>query len=253
MSPIILLEIFLIGFLAQMVDGTLGMGYGVTSSAVLVFLGVPPPVASASVHTSEIFTTFANGSAHFKFGNVRKDIFWPLVLPGVIGGVIGASCLLSLPLRPARVIIGIILFFMGIIIFYRFMFRSNNAENKTVIKKYNSRKIGALGFLAAFIDAAGGGGWGPICTPSLVMTGTEAHKAVGTVNFVEFFVTLAIALTFLIFMGGEHFRWEVVLALIMGGIIAAPLAAFSCKKLPKRLLGILVGTGVIILSVRMII
>lgn len=140
---------------------------------------------------------------------------------------------------------------MGGIIFYRFMF-SYKKINTSEIKKYPVNRLRALGFFAAFIDAIGGGGWGPICTPSLVLTGTDPTKAVGSVDLAEFFVTIAIASTFLILIGSENFRWDVIFALLIGGVIAAPIAAFSCKKLPKRLLGIFVGIIVIILSSRMI-
>ena len=246
-----LLGIGIIGFLAQIVDGALGMGYGVTSSALLMSLGVYPAIASASVHTSEIFTTFVSGVSHFKFGNVRKDLLRPLVLFGVPGGIIGACGLVNLPTKPIKLVVGFILLTMGGLISYRFMFRYKN-KTTLEIKKYRPYKLRALGFFAAFIDAIGGGGWGPICTPTLIVTGTEPNKAVGSVNLAEFFVTIAITSTFLILMGYGNFRWDVIFALLIGGIIAAPLAAFCCKKLPKRLLGILVGIIVIMLSIRIL-
>lgn len=246
-----LLEISIIGFLAQIVDGTLGMGYGVTSSALLISLGVYPAIASASVHTSEIFTTLVSGASHFKFGNVRKDLLRPLILFGVLGGIIGACGLVNLPNKPIKLVVGLILLTMGGLISYRFMFRYKT-KTTLEINKYRPYKLRALGFFAAFIDAMGGGGWGPICTPALIVTGTEPNKAVGSVNLAEFFVTIAITSTFLILMGYGNFRWDVIFALLIGGIIAAPLAAFCCKKLPKRLLGILVGIIVIMLSIRIL-
>ena len=246
-----LLEISIIGFLAQIIDGTLGMGYGVTSAALLISLGINPVMASASVHTSEVFTTFVSGISHFKFGNIRKDLLWPLISFGIIGGIIGAFGLVKLPLQLIRLVVGLILLSMGGLILYRFMFRYKKI-NSSEIKKYPVNRLRALGFLAAFIDAVGGGGWGPICTPSLVITGTEPNKAVGSVDLAEFFVTIAITITFLFFIGTNNFRWDLVVALLTGGIIAAPIAAFSCKKLPKRLLGIFVGMIVIIFSLRML-
>ncbi|KPK98831.1 MAG: hypothetical protein AMJ95_02405 [Omnitrophica WOR_2 bacterium SM23_72] len=250
MRNLSIFEIGLIGFLAQMIDGTLGMGYGVTSSALLISFGIPPVIASASVHTSEVFTTLFSGFSHFKLGNIRKDLLLPLISFGVIGGILGACGLIKIPLQSIRFIVGLILLSMGSLIFYRFLFKFRSME--AGIKLYSVNRLGVLGFFAAFIDAIGGGGWGPICTPSLVITGTEPHKAVGSVNLAEFFITIAITLTFLSLIGPEQFRWDVVLALLMGGVIAAPCAASICKKLPKRILGIFVGLAVILLSFRML-
>jgi uncharacterized membrane protein YfcA len=171
----------------------------------------------------------------------------PLISFGVIGGVIGASGLVKLPPKPIKLVAGLILLAMGGIIFYRFMFKYrkvNNSKNR----RYPVNRLRALGFFAALIDAMGGGGWGPICTPTLMVTGTEPNKAVGSVNLAEFFITLAITSAFLVLIGPQNFRWDVVYALLIGGVMAAPLAAFICKKLPKRLLGILVGILVIILN-----
>ena len=140
---------------------------------------------------------------------------------------------------------------MGILIFYRFVFNFKKMIDSG-IKKYSANGLRALGFFAAFIDAIGGGGWGHSCTPTLVMTGTEPNKAVGSVDLAEFFVTLAITLTFGVFIGFQNFRWDIVLAFLIGGVLAAPLAAYSCKKLPKRLLGLCVGVLVIVLSLRIL-
>jgi len=246
-----ILELSMIGFLAQIIDGTLGMGYGVTSSTLLISFGIPPAIASASVHTSEVFTTFVSGISHFKFGNIRKDLLWPLTSFGIIGGILGVCGLVKILSKPIKLVVGSILLSMGGLIFYRFMFRRKKV-NTTEIRKYPVNRLRALGFFAAFIDAMGGGGWGPICIPSLIVTGTEPNKAVGSVNLAEFFITVAIASTFLILIGFGKFRWDVIFALMVGGITAAPIAAFSCKKLPKRLLGIFVGIIVVILSIRMI-
>lgn len=251
MDILSLFGIGLIGFIAQMVDGTLGMGYGVTSASILISLGVMPPVASASVHTAELFVTFISGASHFKLGNVRKDLLIPLISFGIIGGIIGACGLVKLPPKPVKLVVGTILFSMGAIIFYRFMFRYKNFNNSE-IKQYPVNKLRTLGFFAAFFDALGGGGWGPICTPTLVVTGTEPSKAVGSVNLAEFFVTVAISSTFLVLMGPTNFRWDMIIAILIGGAIAAPIAAFNCKRMPKRLLGVLVGIIVIILSLRIL-
>lgn len=245
-----LLEIGIIGFLAQIIDGSLGMGYGVSSSTLLISLGIPPLIASASVHASELVTTLVSGASHFKFGNVRKDLLRPLISFGIIGGILGACGLVKFPSKSIKLVVGLILLSMGGIIFYRFTLRYRKRNNSERI--YPVNRLRALGFIAAFVDALGGGGWGPICTPSLLITGTEPNKAVGSVDLAEFFVTLAIASTFLILIGPENFRWNLVFALLVGGVVAAPLAAFICKRLPKRILGVLVGIAVIILSSRML-
>lgn len=250
MNSLSLLEIGMIGFLAQIVDGTLGMGYGVTSSSLLISLGIPPVIASASIHTSEVFTTLVSGVSHFKFGNIRKDLLWPLISFGIAGGTLGACGLVKLPLQPIKLAVGLILLSMGGLIFYRFLFRHRRINSG--MKVYSVNRLRALGFFAALIDAISGGGWGPICTSTLVATGTEPNKAVGSVNLAEFFITVVITSTFIVLIGPGNFRWDLAFALLIGGVIAAPLAAFSCKRLPKRLLGILVGIMVMILSLRMI-
>jgi uncharacterized protein len=250
--PLSFFDVAIIGFLAQIIDGALGMGYGVVSSSLLISLGTLPVIASASVHTAELFATFISGISHLKFGNVKKEIIRPLIYFGVFGGIVGAIGLIKLPLKLTKLVVGFILLSMGVLIFYHFLFRFNNFCNKGA-KKYSINKLRGLGFFAAFIDAIGGGGWGPICTPTLVMTGTEPNEAVGSVDFAEFFVTLAITCSFVLLVGIGKFSWQLIFALLIGGAIGAPIAAFICKKLPKRLLGILVGVLVIILSYRMII
>lgn len=251
MQRLSLIEIGFIGFLAQMVDGSIGMGYGVTSSAMLISLGFHPAVASATVHTSEVFTTLFSGLSHFKLGNADKRLFLPLVSFGVIGGVLGACGLLKVPLKPVKLLVGTVLFAMGGLIFYRFLFRYSGA-GIVCSKGCSVKRLRALGFFAAFIDALGGGGWGPICTPALVVEGEDPGKAVGSVNLAEFFITLAISATFILLLGLEAFRLEVMLALMCGGVIAAPLAALLCRRMPKRTLGILVGLAVLLMSMRIL-
>ncbi len=240
----------MIGFLAQIIDGTLGMGYGVSSSALLVSMGMPPVAASASIHTSEIFVSFASGVSHIRFGNVKRDLVRPLISFGVIGGIIGALGLVKFPAKEIKTAVGLILMCMGLLMLYRFIYKRETAHSRPKI--YSPAKLRILGFFAAFIDAVGGGGWGPICTPTLVLTGTVPNKAVGSVDLAEFFVTLAICATFYFLLGLGNIYWRVVFALLTGGIIGAPIAAFACGKLPKRLLGILVAIIVIILSSRIL-
>jgi len=248
-----LLELILVwaivGFLAQLIDGTLGMAYGVSSTTALVTIGVYPALASASVHTAEVFTTLVSGSAHLKFGNVERNMALHLVIPGVIGGITGAYVCTGVSGNLLSAIVGSILLSMGFVILYKFAFK-NTPHFRT--KRPSSKTLVPLGYIAAFTDALGGGGWGPIATTTLVANNVKPNEAIGSVNFAEFFVTTAETITFLILIGPENYNWLIVLGLIAGGIICAPIAAWLCKKLPHRTLGILVGTTIMILSVRMI-
>jgi len=245
----LVLVLVIVGFFAQLIDGALGMAYGVSSTTALVTLGVYPALASASVHTAEIFTTLVSGSAHFKLGNVEREMALHLVMPGIIGGITGAYVCTAVSGKPLSAVVGLILLAMGFIILHRFAFE-NTLHFRT--EKLSSKKLVPLGYAAAFVDALGGGGWGPIATTTLVANNVKPNKAIGSVNFAEFFVTTAETITFLILIGPENFNWLIILGLIAGGLICAPIAAWLCKKLPHRILGILVGATVIVLSVRMI-
>jgi uncharacterized membrane protein YfcA len=248
-KPLFFLAMVLVGYLAQFVDGTLGMGYGVFSASLLVSIGLYPVVASASVHTAEVFTTLLSGVSHFKLGNVKRDLVLSLAIPGVIGGVAGAYFLASVPGKTIKPFVAIVLLMMGLLILYRFLVRKNPITPQK--NGYSYWKLTLLGLAAGFMDAVGGGGWGPIATPSLILDGNgEPRQVVGSVNLVEFFVTVAETLTFLITVGPEAFRWDIVVALLIGGAIAAPLAAFTCKKLPHKALGSLIGVALVGLNVR---
>jgi len=248
-----MLDLFLIwllvGFLAQLIDGALGMAYGVSSTTALVSIGVYPALASASVHTAEIFTTLISGTSHFKLGNVRKDMILHLVVAGVIGGATGAFVAVSLSSNILQLVVGGILLFMGLLILVRFASKKVPHFRR---KRPSSKMLVPLGYIAAFLDALGGGGWGPIATTTLVTNKVEPSKAIGSVNFAEFFVTLTESITFIILIGPEQFSWIIILGLLIGGIICAPIAAWGCKKLPQKILGTLVGIAVIFLSIRMI-
>ncbi|NJN67504.1 MAG: sulfite exporter TauE/SafE family protein [Chloroflexaceae bacterium] len=253
-----LLTIFLVGMAAQLVDGTLGMGYGVTSSTLLISLGIYPALVSASVHMAEVVTSLVSGAAHLRLGNTHRDLWVPLALAGMVGGVFGAVGLVTLPLQPIRIIVGVVLLAMGAVIVYRFIGRrSRSLESVERLYRaensYSRYKLVGLGLFAACIDALGGGGWGPICTPSLVVTGSNPRSAVGSVNLAEFFVTVAITITFIILVGFEAFRWDIVLVLILAGLVSAPLSAWLCRRMPQQWLGILIGLLIIILSVRTIV
>lgn len=241
----------LIGFLAQLINGTLGMGYGVSSTTALITIGIYPALASASVHTAEVFTTLASGFSHLKFGNVDRNIALHLIIPGIIGGVFGAYLLThGLSGRSLNILVGFILLSMGFIIMYRFTFKNTLPS---WIKQSSPKFFILLGFFGAFIDAIGGGGWGPILTTTLVVNNVKTNKAIGTVNFSKFFIVIAETITFLLFIGIENFNWLLVMSLTVGGVFGAPIAAWLCRKLPYKILGILAGITIIILSIRILI
>jgi hypothetical protein len=234
-----------IGFIAQLVNGSIGMGYGVSSTTFLLSLGIYPVIVSASVHTAQIFTALVSGGAHLRLGNVKRDIILPLIAFGILGGVIGAYGCVVMPTISLKVMVGGILLAMGCIILYQFTFGRVIRYN-TKIK--SSKMLPALGFFAAFLDAMVGGGRGPIATSALILNKVEPSKVVGSVNFVRLFVTIAITSTFFTLLGPGGFNWGIVTALIIGGFISAPIAALISKKLPHRRLGQLAGIGVILLS-----
>ncbi len=248
----------LVGLFAQFIDGTLGMGYGAFSATLLIASGVLPAMASASVHTAEIFTTLVSGGSHLFLGNVKKEWLFPLILPGVIGGAAGAYFLASVPGNTIKPFVAGFLLVLGIIILYRFLRKKSSATfnnvqtNVTTVRSAkSSAKLPVLGLIASFMDAVGGGGWGPIATPGLILTeNTEPRRVVGTVNLAEFFITIAISGTFIVTLGWESFDWVLVGALLVGGVIAAPIAAYLCKRLPTRALGILIGVLLVGLNMR---
>lgn len=248
------LLIFLIGILAHLVNGMLGMGYKVTSSIFLMSLGIHPAIASASVHIAGIIPSLLSGLSHMQLGNVRHEIWLPLALLGSVGAFCGALGLINLPLGPMRLIVGLVLLAMSGIILYRFIQPSLKIRSGLLRIKGMSptQKLGALGFVAGFFDSLGGGGWGPICTPSLMIAGTLPRITVGSVNLAEFFVTVATTLTFMLFIRVEEFNWVIVLALALSGIGMAPLAAWLSNRLSPRILGGLVGVLIMMLSARMV-
>jgi len=243
-----LIGILLAGFAAQFIDGTLGMGYGVSSTSLLMAIGLAPAIASASVHTAEIATTLISGLAHHRLGNVRRALVVPLAVPGVIGGALGAFFLSSIPGKAIKPWVAGILLVMGCVIIHRFRTRT---EPQVAARPLSRPRMTVLGLAAGFLDAVGGGGWGPLATPTLILSENgEPQEVVGSVNMVEFFVTLAEAITFALTIGLEAFRWDIVGALVIGGAIAAPIAAWVCKKLPHRAMGILIGVLLILLNLR---
>jgi uncharacterized membrane protein YfcA len=234
----------LVGLGAQLVDGALGMAYGVTCSSFLLSLGVSPAISSASVHVAEMFTTGASAVSHFKFKNINKKLFKSLLIPGVLGAVLGAYLLSDV--IDGAVIKPFIAFYMLILgaIIIRKAIQKNFVKNKT-------KRIGLLAASGGFLDSIGGGGWGPIVTSTLLGQGRDPRYTIGSVNAAEFAITFASGVTFLIFHGVNS--WQVVLGLIIGGVIAAPFGALIVGKIKRKPLMLVVGTLVIGLSIRTII
>lgn len=232
------------GFLAQMVDGALGMAYGVTATTFLLSFGISPAAASASVHASEIFTTGASGLSHLRFKNVNTKLFRHLLIPGILGAILGAYILSSLQEYGAyfKPIVSVYTLILGVIIILKAI---RKVRTKTKIKH-----IGRLAFIGAFLDSVGGGGWGPIVSSTLIARGRSLRYTVGSVNLAEFFVTLASSLTFFLVIGINH--WQVIAGLIIGGSIAAPFAAYLTSRIPVRGGLIMVGVVVIVVSLRIL-
>lgn len=238
----------ILGMVCGFVDASLGMGYGVTQATILISIGIAPAAASASVHTAEAVVDGVSGLFHWKFKNLEKGYFLPLVIPGVVGAVLGAYVVSSLAISLSKNLVGGVLLLMGLIILFR------HARKRIIIKrKLGKRGLPFLGFVAAFIDVMAGGGWGPICTPTFILNGTEPAKAVGTVEITEPVISVAATIAFGVFIGFESFLWPIVIPVLLGGVILSPLAAYVTKKIPPKMLGILVGCWITFLSLRMII
>lgn len=235
----------LAGFLAQIIDGSLGMGYGVTSSSILLSTGVGPAAISAGVHTSELFASAASGYSHYRFGNVNPRLFRALVVPGLLGAAAGAVFLVWLGegmgawIRPAVAA-------YTLLIGLKFILNAFRPDRPR--KRF--RRHGWLAAFGGFFDSFGGGGWGPIVTSTLVGSGRSHRFVVGTVSLTEFFITLVSALTFFIMIGVSH--WKIVIGLMAGSLAAAPFAARMAGRLPRKTAYILLGILVIIWSARII-
>ncbi|MFX0170108.1 MAG: sulfite exporter TauE/SafE family protein [Candidatus Hodarchaeota archaeon] len=240
--------IAIVGFFAQYIDGALGMGYGASSASFLIAAGLLPALVSASVHTSEIFASLASGVSHLRFGNVETRIAIPLTCTGIIGGIIGAYFLATLSNELVSPFVAIILLILGARIFVRFLLKKHIALHTG---EFSKRFLLFLGLIGGTVDAFGGGGWGPICTSTLVTANKrEPRVIIGSVNIAEFFTTVAIVITFGFTVGFENFLWFITIPLIIGGILAAPVAAYTCKRVPPVLLGTLVGSILIVLNSR---
>ena len=237
--------LFLVGFLAQLIDGALGMGYGVTCTAALLYIGIPLPAISSSIHTAEMFSSGASGFSHYKFGNINKKLFRTILIPGVLGAIIGALLLSYLGEKYAGIIkpiLAVYTFILGIRILLN-AFKKNKIRQKT-------KRVGWLAGAGGFLDSFGGGGWGPLVTSTLISKGKTPRYVIGTVSLTEFFVTFASALTFFSVIGISH--WQLIAGLILGGVLAAPIAARLAGKLPLKAMFIGVGAIVIIWSLNVL-
>lgn len=230
----------IVGFAAQLVDGALGMAYGVTASTLLLGFGVPPAVSSATVHAAECFTTGVSAVSHHAFGNIDRKLFRRLLLPGMLGAGLGAWLLTNIDGEALKPWVAGYLLLMGVIILFK-TFRE-------LVPREVTSHVSTVGFIGAFLDAIGGGGWGPIVASNLIARGHELRLTVGSVNAVEFFVTLTASAVFLLTLGTQHLG--VVLGLALGGVIAAPMGAWLVRYIKPRVLMPVVGLLIITLSVR---
>ncbi|WP_018661666.1 sulfite exporter TauE/SafE family protein [Heyndrickxia acidiproducens] len=245
-----LIVLAIVGFFAQLIDGALGMAYGVTSTSLLLAFGIAPAAASASVHLSEVVTTAASGISHLKFGNVDKKMVLRLTIPGAIGAFIGACFLSNIPGDIVKPYISLFLLLLGLYVIYRFLFKFQHSETK-VYKALPIKQSIPLGFIAGFADATGGGGWGPIATPVLLSKkGMTARKVVGTVDTSEFAIAVSATIGFILSLGWDTVNFLWVTALVLGGVVAAPIAAWLVRKVPAQLMGVLVGGFIILVNAR---
>jgi uncharacterized membrane protein YfcA len=229
-----------VGFLAQVVDGALGMAYGVSCTTLLMNFGIPPALASASVHTSEIFTTGISGLSHIKFKNIDKGLFFKIVITGTLGAVLGAYLIAGyFDGNLIKPYISAYLILLGSYIIYKGCANKVNT-NKTV------KGAPLLALFGGFLDTIGGGGWGPIVTSNLLSQGKDPREAIGTVNTAEFFITYFATTIFVFILGVKH--WQIILGLIAGGALAAPFGAYLASKINKRALFFMVGVLIIITS-----
>ncbi len=230
----------LAGFLAQIVDGALGMAYGVTSNSVLLGFGLSPKLASAAVHTAEVFTTGVSGLSHIRFGNFNKLLFLKLIVPGVLSASLGAFLLGSIVDGAAiKPYINVYLIVLGGMILLK-------AFKKKPIQGTNLKNAPVYALFGGFLDAIGGGGWGPIVSSNLIRQGNTPSTVIGTVNTAEFFVTYFTAGILIYFTGIQS--WQIILGLIVGGTLAAPVGAYIAKSLPTKTMMIAVGILIMLIS-----
>lgn len=244
-----LIVLGVVGAIAQLIDGSLGMAYGVTSTTLLVAAGIAPAAASASVHFAEIGTTLASGVSHHKLGNVDWRIVRILAVPGAIGAFAGATLLSSLPADVAKPVVGAILLSLGLYVLYRFL--ALGGRRPEFRGRVRTGFLIPLGLVGGTLDSLGGGGWGPVGTTSLLSSGrVEPRKVVGSIDTSEFVVAVGGSLGFLVGLGAAGINWGYALALLVGGVLVAPLAAWLVKHLPARVLGTAAGGLIVVTNSR---
>ncbi|MCH1864957.1 sulfite exporter TauE/SafE family protein [Nocardioides sp. CFH 31398] len=244
-----IIVVALVGLLAQLVDGSLGMAYGVTSTTILLAAGVAPAAASAAVHFSEIGTSLVSGASHAKFGNVDWRTVGILAVPGFVGAFAGATFLSNLDGDAAKPLVAFILFSLGVYVIYRFLRLGGRRP------EFRSRPsaffLAPMGLFGGALDSIGGGGWGPVGTTSLLSSGRlEPRKVVGSIDTSEFVVAVGGSLGFILALGSQGIPWEFALALLVGGVIAAPIAAWLVKHLAARVLGVAAGGLIVVTNVK---
>lgn len=244
-----LIVLIVVGFLAQLVDGALGMAYGATSSSLLLAYGLAPATASASVHLAELGTTAVSGFSHWRFGNIDWRTVRRIGIPGAVGAFVGAVVLSSISAEIAKPWMAGILLALGVFILIRFtLFGTPKPRGRRYVR---GRYLAPLGLGAGFIDATGGGGWGPVATPTILATGKyEPRKVIGSVDTSEFLVALAASIGFLLSLGSQGVAFKYVAALLIGGIAAAPLAAWLVRHVTPTLLGASVGGLILVTNTR---
>lgn len=247
MRQLILLA--LVGLGAQLVDGSLGMAYGVTSTTLLLAIGTNPAAASATVHLAEIGTTLASGFSHWRFGNVDWKVVAKIGIPGAVGAFAGATFLSSLSTEVAAPVMSLVLLALGLYVLIRFT--TFGLPRTNLGKPLRKRFLAPLGLVAGFVDSTGGGGWGPVGTPAILASGRlEPRKTIGSIDTSEFLVAVAASVGFFVGIGNEGVNFTWVLALLAGGLIAAPIAAWLVRHIPPRVLGSAVGGVIILTNVR---
>jgi uncharacterized membrane protein YfcA len=243
----VLLLVSVAGFMAQLIDGSMGMAFGVSATSLLLLLAYSPAAASAIVHLAEVATTAFSGLSHIKFGNVHWPTLLKIAIPGSLGAFIGAMLLSNLDLSAARPWTSGILLVLGLVIVVRFI----KKRTERAPRQGRKRWLVPLGLVGGFVDSTGGGGWGPVVTTSLTVSSVlEPRKAIGTTNTAEFVVALSASIGFLLGLGASAIPWDSVVALLIGGVFAAPIAAWLLTKVPQQILGLLVGFLIVFLNTR---
>lgn len=257
-----LLAIAVAGFVAQLIDGSLGMGYGVSSTTLLLTIGLTPALASASVHLAEIGTSGISGASHWRVGNVDWRVLLLLGIPGGIGAFLGAVVLSNLSLDAARPWVSVVLLILGAVILFRFLHARRTSQAPAALhdsplpsdtpepSRVRSMLLAPLGIVGGFLDASGGGGWGPVTTSTLMATGRlKPRTVIGTVSGSEFIVSIAASVGFLLALGSQGIQWEIVAMLLIGGSIAAPVSAWLVRRFDDRALGASVGGLIILINI----